>query len=39
MFTFAQALDKVDSCGIKYIEAFWGQPLGAGLKDSFGIRI
>lgn len=39
MFTFAQALDKVDSCGIKYIEAFWGQPLGAGLKDSFGVRM
>jgi sugar phosphate isomerase/epimerase len=39
MFTFAEALDKVDSCGIKYIEAFWGQPLGAGLKDSFGIRM
>lgn len=39
MFTFAQALDKVDSCGIKYIEAFWGQPLGAGLTDSFGVRM
>lgn len=39
MFTFAQALDKVDSSGIKYIEAFWGQPLGDGLKDSFGIRM
>ncbi|MEO6893846.1 MAG: sugar phosphate isomerase/epimerase [Ginsengibacter sp.] len=39
MFTFEQALDKVDSCGIKYIEAFWGQPLGGGLKDSFGIRM
>ena len=39
MFTFAEALDKVDSAGIKYIEAFWGQPLGAGLKDSFGIRM
>jgi sugar phosphate isomerase/epimerase len=39
MFTFAEALDKVDSCGIKYIEAFWGQPLGAGLKDSFGVRM
>ena len=37
MFTFAEALDKVDSAGVKYIEAFWGQPLGAGLKDSFGI--
>lgn len=39
MFTFAEALDKVDSAGIKYIEAFWGQPLGNGLKDSFGIRM
>lgn len=39
MFTFAEALDKVDSCGIKYIEAFWGQPLGDGMKDSFGIRM
>jgi len=39
MFTFAQALDKVDSAGIKYIEAFWGQALGAGMKDSFGIRM
>lgn len=38
-FTFAQALDKVDSAGIKYIEAFWGQPLGAGMKDSFGIHM
>ena len=39
MFTFADALNKVDSAGIKYIEAFWGQPLGADLKDSFGIRM
>ena len=39
MFTFAEALDKVDSAGVKYIEAYWGQPLGAGLKDSFGIRM
>lgn len=39
MFTFAEALDKVDSAGVKYIEAFWGQPLGDGLKDSFGIHM
>ncbi len=39
MFPFADALDKVDSAGIHYIEAFWGQPLGAGMKDSFGIRM
>ena len=39
MFTVAEALDKVDSAGIKYIEAFWGQPLGAGMKDSFGVKM
>jgi sugar phosphate isomerase/epimerase len=39
LFTVAQALDKVDSAGVKNIEAFWGQPLGAGMKDSFGIRM
>lgn len=39
MFSFAEALDKVDSAGVKYIEAFWGQPLGSGMKDSFGIRM
>ncbi|HVZ98119.1 MAG TPA: sugar phosphate isomerase/epimerase [Chitinophagaceae bacterium] len=39
MFPFADALDKVDSAGVHYIEAFWGQPLGAGMKDSFGIRM
>lgn len=39
MFPFAEALNKVDSTGAKSIEAFWGQPLGAGLKDSFGLRM
>ena len=36
MFSFADALNKVDSSGIKNIEAFWGQKLGAGFKGSFG---
>jgi len=39
MFPFMQALDKVDSAGVKYIEAFWGQPLGGGMKDSFGVNM
>ncbi len=39
MFTMEVALKKVDSCGVKNVEAFWGQPLGAGTKDSFGIRM
>lgn len=37
MFTITEALQKVDSCGIKYVEAFWGQALGGGTKDTFGI--
>lgn len=36
MFSFADALNKVDSAGIKYIEAFWGQKLGGGMQGSFG---
>ncbi len=39
VFTFAQALDKVDSAGIKYIEAFPGQKLGGGLPGEFGITM
>lgn len=39
MFTIAESLEKADSCGIKYIEAFWGQALGAGTKDTFGISM
>lgn len=30
-FTFAQALDKIDSCGLRYVEAFPGQNIGGGL--------
>src|ERR1700749_2852118 len=37
MFSFSDALDKVDSSGIKNIEAFWGQKLGGGLPGEFGI--
>ena len=36
---FVKALDKVDSAGLKYVEAFPGQPLGGDMKDSFGIRM
>src|SRR4051812_13071533 len=37
MFTFKEALDKLDSAGIKNIEAFWGQKLGGGMPGEFGI--
>jgi sugar phosphate isomerase/epimerase len=36
-FPFVTALDKVDSAGAKYIEAFPGQELGGGMKGAFGI--
>ena len=34
MFTFAEALDKADSIGIKYIEGFPGQKIGAGIEGT-----
>jgi sugar phosphate isomerase/epimerase len=36
MFSFSDALDKVDSAGIKYIEAFISQKLGADMPGIFG---
>ncbi len=39
MFSFADALNKVDSAGIKNIEAFWGQKLGNGMTGEFGIAM
>lgn len=36
LFSFTDAVNKVDSAGIKNIEAFWGQELGGGLKGKFG---
>lgn len=34
MFTFEQALDKIDSCGMKYVEAFPGQTIGGGIPGT-----
>jgi len=36
-FSFADALDKVDSAGIKNIEAFIGQNLGGGMEGKYGL--
>jgi sugar phosphate isomerase/epimerase len=36
---FVKALDKADSAGVKYIEAYPGQALGGDMKDTFGIRM
>lgn len=37
MFTFTDALNKVDSAGIKDIEQYMGQKLGGDMQGSFGI--
>jgi len=34
--SFDTALAKADSAGVKYLEAFPGQRLGAGMKGTFG---
>ncbi|MBX3242100.1 MAG: sugar phosphate isomerase/epimerase [Chitinophagaceae bacterium] len=36
LFSFTEAVNKVDSAGIKNIEAFWGQKLGGDLPGEFG---
>jgi sugar phosphate isomerase/epimerase len=37
MFSFSDALDKVDSSGIKNIEAYIGQKLGGGMTGLYGL--
>lgn len=39
VFPFATALEKADSAGIKYIEAYLGQPLDSTSKDTLNIRL
>ena len=31
-FTFFEAIDKIDSCGLKYVEAYPGQAIGGGIE-------
>jgi len=33
-FTFAETLDKLDSLGVKYVEAYRGQQLGGGYEGT-----
>lgn len=37
MFTFTDALNKVDSAGIKDIEQYMGQKLGGDMQGNFGL--
>ena len=38
-FTFFEAIDKIDSCGLKYVEAFPGQTLGGGLEGKMDYKM
>ena len=38
-FPFLTALDKVDSAGLRFIEAFQGQPIGGDFNDTFGLNM
>lgn len=36
LFTFAEALDKIDSCGLRYVEIYPGQVVGDGSTEKVG---
>jgi len=38
-FPFADALRKIDSCGLKYVEAFPGQLIGGGLPGKMDFKM
>jgi len=35
-YTFAQAVDKIDSCNLRYVEGFPGQRIGGGIEGKMG---
>ncbi|MCE7039554.1 sugar phosphate isomerase/epimerase [Dyadobacter sp. CY312] len=39
LFTFAEALKKIDSCGLKYVEAFPGQTIGGGIEGKMDFKM
>lgn len=38
-FTFFEAIDKIDSCDLKYVEAFPGQTLGGGMEGKMDYKM
>lgn len=38
-FTFEQAIDKTHELGLKYIEAYYGQPLGKDIEGKMDFRM
>src|SRR5690606_20945820 len=39
LFTFAEAIRKIDSCGLKYVEAFPGQQIGGGIDGKMDFKM
>ena len=39
MFSFFEALDKIDSCGLKYVEAYPGQKIGGGMEGNMDFKM
>ena len=39
LFTFAEAIRKIDSCGLKYVEAFPGQTIGGGIEGKMDYKM
>lgn len=38
-FTFFEAIDKIDSCNLKYVEAYPGQIIGAGIPGKMDFKM
>ncbi|SDJ99554.1 Sugar phosphate isomerase/epimerase [Pedobacter sp. ok626] len=38
-FSFTVALDKIDSCGLRYVEAFPGQEIGGGITEKMDYKM
>jgi sugar phosphate isomerase/epimerase len=39
LYTLAEALQKIDSCGMKYVEAFPGQTIGGGIEGKMDFKM
>lgn len=39
LFPFSEALRKIDSCGLKYVEAFPGQTIGGGIDGKLDFKM
>ncbi|GEM_PF-41981 len=38
-FTFTEALDKIESCGLRYVEAYPQQKIGGGIEEKMDYKM